>query len=268
MYTNYLFDLYGTLVDIHTDEEKLELWEKLSLLYGYYGAVYTPNELQEAYLQEVRQAQIEAKNKQKESLKSDISVLSKQADTHEAHPEIELEYIFQKLFMRKGVTADIRQSIYVGQVFRMMSTEYIRLYEGAKVLLQSLRNQGSKVYLLSNAQNIFTRYELKYLGIEALFDDIFISSEYGCKKPDAAFYKIAIDKYKLDVEKTIMIGNDYTCDIIGAQQVGLNTFYIHSNLSPDMTQEIKSTYHLMHMDLKKVSEILVLSFKDKVSLDI
>ena len=29
-YENYIFDLYGTLVDIHTDEEKTELWEKLA----------------------------------------------------------------------------------------------------------------------------------------------------------------------------------------------------------------------------------------------
>ena len=40
-YENYIFDLYGTLVDIHTDEEKTELWEKLAQFYGYYGAVYT-----------------------------------------------------------------------------------------------------------------------------------------------------------------------------------------------------------------------------------
>ena len=29
-YENYIFDLYGTLVDIHTDEEKTELWEGLA----------------------------------------------------------------------------------------------------------------------------------------------------------------------------------------------------------------------------------------------
>lgn len=256
MYTNYLFDLYGTLVDIRTDEEKLELWEKLSLFYGYYGAVYTAEELHEAYLQEVKSAKKQARNKQVNSLKSGKLVMDKQSDSHEAYPEVELEYVFQKLFMRKGIEADLAQSTYAGQVFRIISTEYIRLYEGAKELLQGLRNKGSKVYLLSNAQNIFTRYELRYLGIEALFDDIFISSEYGCKKPDAAFYQKPIEKYGLDVERTIMIGNDYTCDILGAQQVGLNTFYIHSNLSPDLEQEIKSTYHLMAMDLKKVREIL------------
>ena len=29
-YENYIFDLYGTLVDINTDEEKRELWAKLA----------------------------------------------------------------------------------------------------------------------------------------------------------------------------------------------------------------------------------------------
>lgn len=76
-YTNYLFDLYGTLVDIHTDEEKLELWEKMSLFYGYYGAAYTAAELHEAYLQEVENAQKEAMNKRRSSLKSNELVSDK-----------------------------------------------------------------------------------------------------------------------------------------------------------------------------------------------
>lgn len=30
MYQNYIFDLYGTLVDIHTNENKHYLWEKMA----------------------------------------------------------------------------------------------------------------------------------------------------------------------------------------------------------------------------------------------
>jgi len=33
-YENYVFDLYGTLVDIHTDENSEGLWEKLALFLG------------------------------------------------------------------------------------------------------------------------------------------------------------------------------------------------------------------------------------------
>ena len=44
MYDNYVFDLYGTLVDIHTEENDAKVWEKLSLFYGFYGALYDPQE--------------------------------------------------------------------------------------------------------------------------------------------------------------------------------------------------------------------------------
>ena len=49
MYKNYVFDLYGTLVDIRTNEEKVYLWDKLTELFGFYGAIYTRSELKKRY---------------------------------------------------------------------------------------------------------------------------------------------------------------------------------------------------------------------------
>ena len=50
-YKNYIFDLYGTLVDIHTDEEQQELWVKMAQkLSEEYGADYTGADLREKYL--------------------------------------------------------------------------------------------------------------------------------------------------------------------------------------------------------------------------
>ena len=49
MYKNYIFDLYGTLVDINTDENKSELWDKLSLFYSLKGAKYDAKELKNLY---------------------------------------------------------------------------------------------------------------------------------------------------------------------------------------------------------------------------
>ena len=39
-YDNYIFDLYGTLADIHTEENDPLVWKKLALFYGYYDADY------------------------------------------------------------------------------------------------------------------------------------------------------------------------------------------------------------------------------------
>ena len=92
-YPNCIFDLYGTLVDIHTDENKPELWSRMAQWYRERGACYTPEELQQAYQRCVRQRE------------QGTNVLRK--DAHEAHPEIQLEYVFQELFQEKGVDASI-----------------------------------------------------------------------------------------------------------------------------------------------------------------
>ncbi|MGN0554091.1 MAG: HAD family hydrolase [Oscillospiraceae bacterium] len=220
-YENYVFDLYGTLVDIHTDESKNEVWEKLALFFGYYGAIYTSEELRERY----------------ESLVSESeSALKNSPDNiryaHEASPEIEITEVFSKLYREKGIAEDRTLAIHTGQFFRALSTDYVRLYPGTKEMLAHLKELGKKVYLLSNAQRIFTAYEMNLLGIAAYFDDILISSDYRTKKPDKRFFNIIPERHKLDVRKTLYIGNDGRCDIEGAKNVNMNTFYVNSNISP------------------------------------
>ena len=55
MYQNYIFDLYGTLVDIHTNEKKAYLWKKMSLFFGMKGAAYEPKELRMAYETKIKE---------------------------------------------------------------------------------------------------------------------------------------------------------------------------------------------------------------------
>lgn len=247
VYQNYVFDLYGTLVDIHTDEGAEELWEKLSLFYGYYGASYTPKELQTAYEELVTGKEA--------MLKGRLSEEPRYA--HESYPEIRLEEVFRELYLAKGVEVELDLAVHTGQFFRVMSTEYVRLYEGAKELLVSLRNTGAGVWLLSNAQRIFTAYELNYLGIAGYFDGIMISSDHNTKKPDLRFYEALFRKYGVCPEESLMIGNDARCDIEGAKAAGMDTFYIRSNLSPrdDVTPEC--TYCLEEMDLGRMAELLL-----------
>ena len=47
----------------------------------------------------------------------------KKDDAHEAHPEVQIEEVFQKLFEEKGVKADPTLAVHAGQFFRILSTE-------------------------------------------------------------------------------------------------------------------------------------------------
>ena len=221
-YDNYVFDLYGTLVDIHTEKNFPELWEKLALFYGYYGAIYEPKELQERYAELVSDSECALKK----TLEEDRHY------AHEASPEIEIEEVFEKLYQEKGIVVDKSLAIHTGQFFRVLSTDYVRLYPGTQQMLASLKKIGKKVYLLSNAQRIFTAYEMNVLDITRYFDDILISSDYHTKKPDERFFHILLERHKLDVSHSLYVGNDSRCDVGGAKGVGMPVFYVNSNISP------------------------------------
>ena len=151
-YDNYIFDLYGTLVDIHTEENDPLVWKKLALFYGYYDADYSSEELKERYAAIIAGEESKMKSEKKD-------------DAHEAHPEVQIEEVFQKLFEEKGVKADSTLAVHAGQFFRILSTDYVKLYDGVIDLLEALKKKGKKIYLLSNAQRIFTEYEMHTLGI-------------------------------------------------------------------------------------------------------
>ena len=213
MYTDLIFDLYGTLVDIHTDENEI-VWEKTAIYFGFYGAHYTARELKNDFHDAMAERQAQA------------------GQSYECFPDIPCEQVFAKLFRDKGVAEAERLGVAAAQLFRIASMEYIRLYPGALEALAFLRNQGCRLWLLSNAQRIFTEYELRHLGLGPQLDGIYISSDYGCRKPDVRFLRALLKEQKLKPENCLMIGNDRDTDIAGARAMGLATLYMHTNLTP------------------------------------
>lgn len=213
-YTDLIFDLYGTLVDTHT-EEGLETWERTAIYYGFYGAHYTGEELQNAFASAMRKRHIDA------------------GESYECFPDVPCEVTFAQLFRDKGITENTEElGFHASQVFRMISMEYIKLYDGALEALALLRAKGYRLWLLSNAQRVFTAYELRHLGLDTVFDAVYISSDHGCRKPDTRFFRALIDEHGLDISKCLMIGNDRRTDIGGAKAAGLDTLYMHTNITP------------------------------------
>ena len=94
------------------------------------------------------------------------------------------------------------------------------------------------------------------MGLFDLFDDILISSDEGCAKPDIIFYKCILDKYDLDPKESIMIGNDYITDIRGSNQAGMDSLYLHTNISPEIKGELLATYSVMDGSLIEARKIL------------
>ena len=213
-YTDLVFDLYGTLVDIHTEEDDLA-WEKTAIYFGFHGAAYTAQELKTAFKAAMQRREAKA------------------GQSYECFPDIPFELVMAELFEARGVTENTAAlGVHAAQLFRICSIEYICLYPHVLEALSALREKGYRLWLLSNAQHIFTAYELRHLGLGTQLDGIYLSSDYGCRKPDIRFYNALLQEQKLDPSKCLMIGNDRETDIAGAKLAGMDTLYMHTNLTP------------------------------------
>ena len=248
-YTDLVFDLYGTLVDIHTEETDL-VWEKTAFYFGFYGAAYTGPELKAAFEAALRRREAVA------------------GQSYECFPDIPFEEVMAELFRERGITENAETlGINAAQLFRISSLDYIKLYPHALEALGKLRKAGYRLWLLSNAQAIFTAYELRLLGLGDQLDGIYLSSNYQCRKPDLRFYQALISDRKLDVSKTLMIGNDRQTDIAGAKAAGMATLYMHTDLTPreqpsaDAKKAIGVTdgreYEFEGDDWEKLSELIL-----------
>lgn len=222
-YRNYVFDLYGTLVDIHTNESKPSLWKNMARLFAMMGAVYEPGELKRQY----------KKLYGEETGRNLLCMRNELGDEKIAAGEIEihLEEVFEKLFAEKGVEIDRKQAWQISLIFRSLSMNGIRLYDGVRELFERLREAGKRIYLLSNAQRMFTEPEMKLLDFYDCFDGILYSSDEGVKKPSFYFYDALFQKYELKKEESVMIGNEYTADIFGANNYGIDSMYVFTEQS-------------------------------------
>ena len=224
---NFLFDLYGTLADIKTDEEMQSLWYGLAWLLG------------ESDAKKVRDEYLE--------------ICKKYADAR-AHKfvEFDLLHVFEEMIESRG--ANKEKAKMLAREFRLLSRQKLRLFPCVLEILKGLKERGAGVYLVSNAQACFTKDELDELGITSLFDGILISSDAGVKKPDPAIFDIAFKKFNLNKNECFYVGNDLHDDVLGAKGAGLKTVYIETEQSgkyPDL--EVSPDYvvatHNEMMDL-------------------
>ena len=137
MFKNFFFDLYGTLVDIRTDEQKPSLWRDLAEFYSLCGASYNPGEVRERYLALCEE--------ETAALAAACPILTAE------DVEIELRNVFRRLFEEKDIAVSAARVEDTALLFRVLSfCSAPQLMEGAEKTLKGLRQRGARLYLLSN----------------------------------------------------------------------------------------------------------------------
>ncbi len=230
-YENCVFDLYGTLIDIRTDENDSVFLQKTVDYLKRKGIEYEPEDFHDDFF---------------------MIVNRQMAESRFDYPEADVLKVFAEMTDGK---LNERELLDFAWFFRQSSTKLLKLYDGVIDMLEMLRKEGKRIILLTNAQSSFTVPELDMFDLAGYFDDIFISSDYGVRKPSESFWNIMLRKTGIDPHKSVMIGNDYFADLSTAGKLGLDTIYIHQEISPELS-DFECTYKILDGNVRKLAEYL------------
>lgn len=224
-YDNFIFDLYGTLIDIRTDEWADETWVNFCEYLDGRGIKH-PNiaDFRNDFFALDRKKRIE--------------------NTQYEHPEIEILDVYTELFLSYGNTLP-EDLPAISYRFRECSREYMRLFPKLLQFFDILKANSKKIYILSNAQASYTRPEIEYFGLDKIMDDFIMSSDFGCMKPEKHFYDILLDRHKMNRARTVMFGDSIPNDVNGAIGAGINAVHVtgtdfYENLVADYPAQEKT----------------------------
>ena len=100
--------------------------------------------------------------------------------------------------------------------------------EGMEALCKELKDNGYKIYLLSNASHLQKTYWPRVPGNQ-YFDGRIVSAEHGYVKPQPEIFEILCKTYGLNKEECVFI-DDSTLNCEGAYHIGMQSIVFHGDV--------------------------------------
>ncbi|MCU0392562.1 MAG: YjjG family noncanonical pyrimidine nucleotidase [Thermoflexibacter sp.] len=107
-----------------------------------------------------------------------------------------------------------------------------------------------ELHIISNGFEEIQKQKMKSSGILTFFSEIITSETTQYRKPSKEIFEFAVDKIKTDKQKTIMIGDNLTTDVIGANNAGIDAiFYNPEKVKHDQKVYCEIAYLLEIRDI-------------------
>jgi putative hydrolase of the HAD superfamily len=203
-----VFDLYGTLVNIRTDEQDPEIYSQISKFLSYNRVFIEPEHLRLYYM---------------EKIKLQLS------RSREQYPDVNVLKVFTELMheFSEG-RMEPRLPLYSARLFRAFSRRTFEPFPGIYGMLERLRDLYP-LALVSDAQRCYTEPEINVLKLGWFFDFIFLSSDYGFRKPEPKYFRMALGALGVKASDAVYIGDNAFRDLSGAKKAGMKMVLVRSS---------------------------------------
>ncbi|MDO6674864.1 YjjG family noncanonical pyrimidine nucleotidase [Tenacibaculum sp. 1B UA] len=119
------------------------------------------------------------------------------------------------------------------------------LFDNAIEVLEYLESKYH-LHIITNGFEEVQKLKLKKSGIHSFFKQIITSECVGVKKPNPKVFEFALEKAGAKAVESVMIGDSYEADIIGAINSGMRAIHFSEEVNNKEVQQVTSL-----IDLKK-----------------
>jgi putative hydrolase of the HAD superfamily len=223
-----IFDINGTMTDIHTNEWNDDIYRILSNLLSYQGIALEPNEVKDLYFQIMKEQRLASKEK---------------------YPEFDAVGIFREIIIRHATDFTLSMPlekrkqlpVFLAETYRAASRYRLQLYSGVEETLKQLFGKYH-LAIISDGQTAYAIPELNAVGLVGFFDPILISGDFGFRKPDSKLFESALNIMQMKPQEVLFVCNDIYRDVYGARKLGIKTVFFRSNQGQQEIKEVEPDY--------------------------
>jgi len=164
--------------------------------------------------------------------------------------EIDKEYLrkhrFYDTFNRFGID-DLELSMFFEEHFLDKILNYNHLVESTQYILDYLKSKDYTLHIISNGFQEVTERKCILSGIDHYFQTITSADSVGVRKPNPAIFEYSLGIAKAKKEESILIGDDWIADVIGAQQFGMDVIFFDVLNENKEVENLKVIKHLLQI---------------------
>ncbi len=151
---------------------------------------------------------------------------------------------FEKTLKKFGIEdEELNQALSDGYI--EISPNQTNIFPYAIETLSELKKDGFNMHIITNGFKEVQHRKLKNCGFTDFFDVIVCSEEIGKNKPEPEVFHHAMQKAGASPSKSVMIGDDFQVDIIGASNAGMRTILFDQD---DRYRRRKGDYHIKSLN--------------------
>ncbi len=160
---------------------------------------------------------------------------------------------FREFFSREGIKSVSPEDF--NSAYQLSLGDTIVFCDNSRELVKALRGR-IRQYAVSNGTVAAQTKKLRLSGLDRFLDGVFLSEDIGFEKPADEFFSRVFESIgNVNRDKTLIVGDSLTSDIIGGSRAGIKTCWYNPNgLEGD--PQIKADYEITN--LSQLSSLLIL----------